>query len=537
MYKKTYEEFVEQAISLLEPETKILPPFLGGRSAITLQCKNGHIRSVIPNNLLSRGDKKTCKDCTTKLTNHKNSWSSEDIEFLQQEYPCGDIDYICNKLNRTESAVRAICSKFSIQRKIIKTNSISLDTANNNFIIRYPNVQVIGYTSTKELAKFRCIKCDNIWEGQYGNAYQGISNFKCLICHPIKFNNITLDQAKDNIFKVFPYLEVTEYNGSKEYCTVRSSICGHSYKALYYNLKQGNSGYVCKVCTPETGSSNSEQQLLQYIKDIYSGWIITNDRTILGDLELDIVIPDLGIAVEFNGSYFHSDKFKDKYYHINKTNRLKEEADYNLIHVFQEDWDLRKDIVISRLRNVLGKTENKVFARKCAVKILDEFPREFLNTNHLQGSGSNTSINLGLYHNSTLISVMTFSKPRFTTKYDFELVRFCNLLGHTVVGGASKLFKFFRKIHPTSSIISYSLKSWGTGDLYKKLGFKYSHTSEPNYRYHKNKNYLSRYQCQKHLLKDKFTDIYSDDKTEYEIMTEAGYNRIYDCGSDVWIIP
>ena len=131
---------------------------------------------------------------------------------------------------------------------------------------------------------------------------------------------------------------------------------------------------------------------------------------------------------------------------------------------------------------------------------------------------------------------MSFSTPRFTDKYKYELVRFCNKLNTSVVGGASKLLKYFRNKYK-GSIISYSNKSWSIGDLYKKLGFSYSHTSSPNYRYYKGLNSLSRYACQKHKLKDMFPDLYDLDKTEDQIMSEAKYLKVYDSGNDVWVMP
>ena len=106
--------------------------------------------------------------------------------------------------------------------------------------------------------------------------------------------------------------------------------------------------------------------------------------------------------------------------------------------------------------------------------------QQFCNDNHLQGHAT-FSIGFGLMLRGELVSLMTFSKSRYDKNFDWELIRFVNKLGTTVVGGASRLLKHFRKLHPTDSIISYAATSWSSGNLYKQLGFEYAGRTEPNY--------------------------------------------------------
>ena len=46
-----------------------------------------------------------------------------------------------------------------------------------------------------------------------------------------------------------------------------------------------------------------------------------------------------------------------------------------------------------------------------------------------------------------LIEVMTFGKPRYNKKYEWELLRLCTKFGYIVSGGANKLIKYFIRIH------------------------------------------------------------------------------------------
>jgi len=113
-------------------------------------------------------------------------------------------------------------------------------------------------------------------------------------------------------------------------------------------------------------------------------------------------------------------------------------------------------------------------------------------------------------------------------KGNFELLRFCNLLNINVIGGASKLFKYFTENYKYKYIISYADRSCSKGDLYEKLGFKLSHETKPNYYYIHRLNRLNKFNFRKDKL---ISEGFDSNKTEHEIMFERGYYRIYDSGS------
>ena len=57
-------------------------------------------------------------------------------------------------------------------------------------------------------------------------------------------------------------------------------------------------------------------------------------------------------------------------------------------------------------------------------------------------------------------------------KTKYELIRFCNKINTNVIGGASKLFKYFIKNYNPNEIISYADKRWSNGMLYNILNFE-----------------------------------------------------------------
>ena len=207
---------------------------------------------------------------------------------------------------------------------------------------------------------------------------------------------------------------------------------------------------------------------------------------------------------------------------------------FRLIHINEDEWQTKQAIVKSRIESLLGASL-VIGARKCSVRKIN-FPGEFLEANHIQGAGAPTNYNYGLFLQDELVAVMTFGKPRFSTLCEYELIRYCSLTGVTIAGGASKLLKAFIQDYPNRSILSYSDKRWSVGNLYKSLGFQLDHTSSPGYAYYKNSIKLSRFQCQKHKLEALFPEYYDPALTEGQIMELAGYSRMYDCGTDVWVL-
>jgi hypothetical protein len=289
---------------------------------------------------------------------------------------------------------------------------------------------------------------------------------------------------------------------------------------------------ICTICNPINSYSISgrELQLQNFIKENYKGDIKLNNNIIKPN-EIDIYIPDIKLAFEFNGLYWHSELYKPNNYHLNKTEEC-EKLGIKLIHIYEDDWLYKQDIVKSRILNLFGKS-NKIMARKCEIKEIEnnELVKLFLNSNHIQGF-INSKIKIGLFYENELISLMTFGHLRKSTGQkaidgNFEMLRFCNKLNTNVVGGASRLFKYFIDHYKPNEIISYADRSWSYGDLYIKLGFELVHKTKPNYYYVINDIRKHRFGFRKNNLVKEGAD---STKTEHEIMIEKNIYRIYDSG-------
>lgn len=308
--------------------------------------------------------------------------------------------------------------------------------------------------------------------------------------------------------------------------------CKRDFEIQYQLLKlrDKNKEVVCTKCNKLYGfSSKGETEVYNFIEQNYSGEIISRDRKVLGGNELDIYIPELKLAFEFNGVYWHNELNKSPLDHKNLSHRCKD-VGIQLIHIWQDDWQYKKEIIKSMILNKLGKSK-KIYARNCELRIVSSKEKSyFLNTNHLQGD-TICKVNLGLYYKDELVSLMTFGKRTINKESKLELLRFCNKLGYTVVGGANKIFKSFvnNYMQIGEQIKSYADFSISHGNLYKHLGFDFIKHTEPNYWWIVSGIKSHRYNWRLDQLKK--MNMWINGETEADTMHRHKYFRIFDSGS------
>jgi len=355
-----------------------------------------------------------------------------------------------------------------------------------------------------------------------------------------KYKETIISKIKSKLPDNIIYLDKS-YNGNKTdsilYFKCLNCQLEFSINRQYLVNREKINDEICLNCNPRiSGKSKMENDLYQFISENYSGEILRGNKSILSGREIDIYLPEMNLAFEFNGLYWHSEIHKDKFYHQKKTKDCLD-LGIELIHIWEDDWLYKNSIIKSIILNKL-KHSNKIYARNCQIKIVDnKQTRSFLNENHIQGF-IGSKVKIGLFHNDELVSIMTFGSLRISLGQrsvadNWELLRFCNKIGISVIGGASKLLNFFKKKYKYSSIISYSDNSRGSGKLYIKLGFDYIHETQPNYYWVINGIRPNRFNFRKDKL---ISEGYNPNKTEVQIMNERGFCRIFDSGSKKWEI-
>ena len=342
---------------------------------------------------------------------------------------------------------------------------------------------------------------------------------------------IKASRFKKHILKVKEVINVCKLNILEPYINANTPIkveckkCNTVFSTQYVYLYQG--GGKCPNCYPKY-KSIAETDILNFIESLNLE-IISNSRDITKPYELDIYIPSLRIAIEYNGLYWHSEKVrKDKNYHLNKLEMCNEKG-INLIQIFEDEWASKQDIVKNRLKQILiVSTAKKIYARQCKIReVLPKIKNEFLDTYHIQGKDNSTT-KLGAYYGEELVAVMTFAKGNVAKGSKakegiWELNRYCSNSNYRVVGIAGKLLKYFQRNYEWSEIFSYADRRWSSGNLYYKLGFNLKHTTKPGYWYTKGVKRIHRYGFKKDKNDPK-------DTPEWLLRLEEGYSRVWDCG-------
>lgn len=329
--------------------------------------------------------------------------------------------------------------------------------------------------------------------------------------HLLKQHNLTLKE-----FKVkYPNIKILSDSMRQQLDSIRQ----------YSNLTVSKKRFI----------SSYEIELQNFLK-AYDVGFETNRQILIGK-EIDILIPSINLGIEFDGLLWHSEFYgkKDKNYHLNKT-ILCNQKGYSLIHIFEDEYVNKKDIVLSKLKHIIKKDYDlpKIQGRKIVVKEIYKNDAEFfLNQFHIQGFSSGT-VYLGGFYNGELVAVMTFKNGGITNK-DWELTRFATNYNYRYQGVGGKLFKYFIQNYNPKSIISFADRRWTTNpnnNLYTNLGFELINITKPDYRYYNNKidkfKRFHKFSLNKNKLSKKYG--FPLTMTEREMAMEAGFDRIWDCG-------
>ena len=299
--------------------------------------------------------------------------------------------------------------------------------------------------------------------------------------------------------------------------------------------------YACMTekCRKANGNANSKinQKFSQKLKE---SKIENKLEKPLNQYSYDIEILNSNVLIEINPTYTHNvtygsefrgheKKALNKEYHFEKTINATKNG-YRCIHIW--DWDDKEKII-----NIL-KPKEKIYARNCDCKeINEEECANFLEKNHLQGNCRGQKKMIGLFLGDKLVEVMTFGKPRYNKKYEWELLRLCSDFEYNIIGGANKLFTYFLTNYNPNSILSYCDNSKFDGNVYNKLGFELLNYGKPSKHWYnvKNKIHITDNLLRQRGYDQLFKTNYGKGTSNNQLMIDSGFLEIYDCGQSTYI--
>ena len=326
----------------------------------------------------------------------------------------------------------------------------------------------------------------------------------------------------------YDYSKIESINGLNDKVPIICKTHGVFYQRLYDHMR----GVGCPYCIHV--KSENELEIFNILKEYYDD-IESGNKKILNGKELDIFLPSIGFAIEYNGLRWHSDDFgKGKYYHLEKLTKCLEK-NIKLIQIFEDEYINHKEIVLSKLKHSLRLDYNlpKIMARKCKVKEIDkQLANNFLEKYHIQGYVPSTAY-FGAFYGDILVAVMTFICLDKNAQI-WELNRFASNYNYRCQGIGGKLFKHFINECNPNKVKSFADRRWTTNyndNLYTKLGFEFECFTEPDYQYILSSNPTERihkFNFRKHLLHKRYGLPLS--MTESEMTKELGYSKIWNCG-------
>jgi len=497
-------------------------------------CNKSHDRFIS----FEKGYNKFCsKSCASKYSSKKGQKNRKENTFkkygVEHTTHLKSVKEKMKKTNLKRYGVEYASQNLSIQEK-------QKETINKKYGCDYPlqHNQSIKKMQNTILAKYNVSNISQNTEiikkrektnlERYGNkwsiASKEIKN---------KIRKQLINERLDKLKKQYKQLDILSLNNDFD-ITIHCNKCKENYvmnsnllnlRINRYNIES------CIYCNPLNDFRSSyEKELEKTLKEKNIN-VIINTRKIISPYEIDIFLPDFNIGIEINGLYWHNELYKNKNYHLNKT-KTANKNNIHLIHIWEDEWLYKKDIVLSKLFNLLNLNSKKIYARKTYFKEIDsKITKKFLDENHLQGYIP-SSYRYGLFYDEEMVSIMTFSKSRklLGSKYDsIELLRFCNKKYTNVIGSASKLFKNSIKINNFKNVISYAKRDWSLIDnIYDKLNFQFEKYTTPGYYWTKQTKRYHRYKFRKDIL---IKQGYDKNKTEVEIMNSRDYYRIYDSGN------
>lgn len=353
---------------------------------------------------------------------------------------------------------------------------------------------------------------------------------KCKICNSLSIKRPDLEEQYSE--KNDTDFSSLSYNSSHK--AIWQCDNGHEWDATVY--QRVNSNTSCPKCA-NNSSSHKEEELFTYIRDIIPDDIVVlrNDKNLLQGKEIDILIPEYSIGIEFNGLYWHGEaQGKHRNYHKDKYLQAQQKG-VQLITIWEDDWDENKTIVQSMIAYKLKRsTGKKVYARKTSIHHIDiSTARDFMNAYHIQGY-TQGSYYLGLYDNTGQLVAVSIWRKNKTSLY---LDRYATSI--QVVGGMGKFLSYVIKqsYHwGFDEIITFSDHEVSDGGLYETLGFEKDKVLKPDYKYVVDKKRVHKFNYRRKRFKNDPDLIYDENLSEAEMARLNGIDRVWDCGKTRWVI-
>lgn len=275
---------------------------------------------------------------------------------------------------------------------------------------------------------------------------------------------------------------------------------GVAYSTFQSTLK--HQGLDVALQLSSSGPSDIECIVEGWVKDFYH---IRNKKLSGTEYRPDFLLPDYNVIIECDGLYWHSDLFRDKYYHREKLLTY-ENLGYRALF-FRSDEILNKPEICKNILYHKLYTPRTIYAR---LTNLSAASPEFFDEWHLMGRGQGRIY--ALEQAGAPVAAMQVK----TRGEGLEISRFATAGGVAVIGGFSKLLKYVIREESPAFVDTFIDRRYGQGFYLTSLGFEQANTVEPSFHWTDGKSTWHRMQ-------------YAGNSGYSE-----GLQKIWDCGQAKW---
>ena len=310
---------------------------------------------------------------------------------------------------------------------------------------------------------------------------------------------------------------------------------GHSWMAKVSDRSVKDSG--CPKCSKRV--SRAEQEIFDFLKDALPDGVEVRQsvRDLIPNGEVDIYVPSLGLAVEFNGLYWHSeDAGKGKWYHHRKFEACRE-ADVQLVQIWEDDWRRNPGFVKESLLYKLGSNgAQRIGARSLkTAEVSYSEAVDFLEDRHIQGAAAGSAY-FGLRDSSGSLKALLVVKRVGNAGRvgDWLIERYATSV--SVPGGFTKLLKFAEgSVDNLERWVTFSDNCISDGGLYSNNGFVKDAELEPDYMYIVNNVRQHKFGYRLKTFRERNDLLFDEGLSERELAKLNGLPRIWDAGKVRWV--
>lgn len=308
-------------------------------------------------------------------------------------------------------------------------------------------------------------------------------------------------------------------------------ICS-SCRQQYSDYKEHNIT-TCSECSSHSRRSKLESDLFDIVKIMRPSAQNSVKHLLSNEKEIDMYLPDLNIAIEFNGLLWHSEILslqngKDKKRDFKKFIECKDNMIKHIM-IYEDEFLHKKEQLLNFLEYHLEVNDiysnRKIYTKPVRPRVGIKFVEKYSMYPNI-----NNAFYYGIYNLDTdeIIGIITYKIIKIEGLKYIKILDYTHKTNYNLKYCWRQCFESILQFTEIDNTIMYCNNRLNQEDFAQLIGLKYNRLIEPSYEYFK---YPESIRMVPGTVESKIKD---ESLTEWEKMLIEGYNRIWNCGQSVY---